>query len=88
MQADGDLTLIKDGTTMLWHTNTAGSGADHAVMQTDGNAVILTPTNVKKWESGTTGLTGAYFVVQDDGNLVLYRADGKVATGTATHQLN
>jgi hypothetical protein len=84
MQGDGNLVLYQ-GSTALWASNTAGSGADEAILQGDGNFVLYTSSGTPVWASNTAGNAGAYLDVQNDGDVVVYSASGTAlwSTGTA-----
>jgi outer membrane lipoprotein-sorting protein len=70
MQADGNLTLTKNGKTVLWHTGTGKNPGSLAVMQSDGNFVVYSAKKVALWHSKTVR-KGAVLVLQDSGNLVI-----------------
>ncbi|MCW2528889.1 MAG: hypothetical protein JWM76_3749 [Pseudonocardiales bacterium] len=56
LQADGDL-VVRSGQTVVWHTNTANSGAgNHLNLQNDGSLVLYNAKNLPLWSSayGTT----------------------------------
>jgi hypothetical protein len=87
MQTDGNLVLY-EGSTALWASHTAGSGATVAVMQDDGNFVLYTTAGKAVWATGTGGAgCETYLAVQNDGNVVVYDSAGKAifATNTCCH---
>ena len=73
----------QDYASVIWATDTDGSGADQAVMQSDGNLVLYRGENLPDnavWSSNTFGNDNAYLIVQDDGNVVIYRAGAVAGT--------
>jgi hypothetical protein len=77
MQSDGNLVLYVDGSTPIWASNTAGSGAYLATMQSDGNLVLYRLSDdAPVWSTETAGHPLAYLAVQSDGNAVVYSGDG------------
>jgi hypothetical protein len=76
-QTDGNLRLLIAATNVqLWQSNTAGQGANRAILQTDGNFVIYSPTRAD-WATGTNGRGTNLARLNDDGSFTLY-------AGTAT----
>jgi hypothetical protein len=77
MRRDGNLVIstISDGQT-TWSTNTAGSGADKAVMQSDGQFCLYNAAGILKWGTYTRD-AGSVLKLQNDGNLVVYNTLGK-----------
>lgn len=77
-QGDGNLVLYDDGTgTVLWTTNTAGTGPGRAILQLDGNFVVYDPDGRPVWASGTVDNTNGFLLLQNDGNLVIFRSGGE-----------
>ncbi|TAH34249.1 hypothetical protein EYC59_03110 [Candidatus Saccharibacteria bacterium] len=88
MQTDGNLVLRNWQDTIIWSSNTAGSGGTVFVLQaSDGNLVIYTAaTNgTAVWAANTGGKGGTKLIVQDDGNLVLYTSSGTPVWHTGTN---
>jgi hypothetical protein len=81
--ASGDLALM-EGTRRLWHSNTAGTGAQIAILQNDGNFVLYDANDIAIWNTGAVGYPGARLSLQNDGNLVLYSANGTVLFASNT----
>lgn len=88
MQTDGNLVLRNWQDTIIWSTNTAGSGGTVFVLQAaDGNMVIYTSaTNgTAVWSANTFDKGGTKLIVQNDGNLVLYTSTGTPVWATGTN---
>jgi hypothetical protein len=84
LQKDGNLVIstIPGGQT-TWSTNTAGSGADKAVMQQDGQFCLYNAAGVLKWGTYTRD-AGSVLKLQKDGILVVYSPKGYVVWNSAT----
>lgn len=79
MQNDGNLVLYRNGSQVVWATNTASSNAYVAVMQADGNFVVYRDgDDLPLWNTGTTGLIAGRLDLQDDENLVVYDIENAV----------
>ena len=76
LTTEGDLVLLDTAKgSLVWHTNTAGSGASKAIMQTDGNFVLYSDNNKAVWASNTQDLSTASASLHLDanGNLFIYQ---------------
>ncbi len=71
LQPDGNLVLYYQQ-TLLWASDTVGTGANHLRMGRDGNLVLSGSGSAMVWSSNTSGKGAANLVLQDDGNLVIY----------------
>lgn len=89
-QTDGNLVLYKNGTQVIWDTNTEICAPSQYVpyatrFQSDGNLVVyyslwnnpLQPVG-DVWDANTQGHPNSRLVVQDDGNVVIYDSNNKV----------
>jgi hypothetical protein len=54
MQPDGDAVVYQPGVGVVWHTGTAGSGADRFGLRDDGRPVVEKPDGTVVW-SGDSG---------------------------------
>jgi len=88
-QSDGNLVLKDSLGTVLWASNTAGSGADQLKLQTDGN-LVMRASGTAVWSSTTAGTGATRLVLNNDGSLALYdkktaywsvNGTGMIATG-------
>lgn len=90
MQTDGNLVIYEsNGTTPIWASNTAGSGAKNFLaMQPDANVVLYTSTGTPVWASGTAppdaleesqGLNSGWFLRSSSGQFELcMQGDGNL----------
>jgi len=90
MQHDENLVLYDTGVAgtmsrFLWASNTAGTGANYAIMQPDGNFVLYTSENRPVWASDTYASGGLVIILQNDANLVVYRADDAAVWASDTY---
>lgn len=84
MQTDGNLVLVKNGTTPLWHTATGKNPNAWAIMQGDGNLVVYTAANKPLWSSRTAPRPGSVLQQLNDGNAVIIYGRTRVwASNTA-----
>ena len=84
MQTDGNLVLVKNGKTALWHTGTGKNPNAWAVMQGDGNLIVYTAANKPLWSSKTAPRAGAVLQQLNDGNAVIMHGRTRVwASNTA-----
>ena len=87
-QTDGNLVLYKNGTQVIWDTNTENCiptpyAAYTTRFQPDGNLVVYYTTTpglqeIAVWDTNTQGHPNARLVVQDDGNVVIYDSNNRV----------
>lgn len=84
MQTDGNLVLVKNGKTALWHTATGKNPGAWAIMQGDGNLIVYTTANKPLWSSKTAPRAGAVLQQLNDGNAVIMHGRTRVwASNTA-----
>ncbi|KAL8111042.1 curculin-1-like [Apium graveolens] len=78
MQGDCNLVL-RDGTRVLWSTNTSGYGTNCRVtMQDDGNLVVYNDQGAL-WASNSwrQGRDSYELILQEDRNLVIYKGSAR-----------
>lgn len=76
LQADGNLVAYDSRKTVLWSSDTMGSGAVECILQDDGNLLLKNAYGKAVWASGTAGYKNSKLVMQNDGNLVIYNERG------------
>ena len=76
LQADGNLVAYDSRKTVLWSSDTMGSGAVECILQDDGNLLLKNAYGKAVWASGTAGYKNSRIVIQNDGNLVIYNERG------------
>lgn len=83
MQANGVLTLVRDGSVGLWNSytippiqpselNGPGVPGSTAAVMTNGAFGVTVPDGGAQWQTTSSAYPGSYLAVQNDGNLVLY----------------
>ena len=85
LRRDGNLVL-NEGLTMLWSSDTAGTGAHRVVMQHDGDLAmyrLLQYGSYPVWRSMSAGSDGAVLSVKDDGGVVIRLGDGPILWSAA-----
>jgi hypothetical protein len=84
MQSDGNLVLVKNGKTALWHTTTGKNPGAWAIMQSDGNLIVYSSANKPLWSSKTAIRTGSVLQMLNTGNAVIVHGRTTVwSTNTA-----
>jgi len=83
-QGDGNLVIYRthDG-SVVWHSQTYGSGAAFAQMQGDGNFVIYTAASQPVWSTGTGGITPTTFSLTDYGQAAVFTTIATWQTNTS-----
>ena len=79
LTVDGDLVLLNTTTgSLVWHSNTAGSGATQAILSNPGDLELYTADNKMVWDSKTSriGVLSASLHLDADGNLFVYQDFG------------
>lgn len=82
MQTDGNLVMLKNAKTVLWHTATGRNPGAYVAMQGDGNLVVYSANKRALWHSGTNR-GPSVLQMQNDGNAVIrYGRTAVWSTGT------
>jgi lysophospholipase L1-like esterase len=71
LQGDGNVVL-RQGSSALWSSGTAGMSPAVLIFQADGNLVEYSTSGQTLWQSQSAGLLGQTLLMQNDGNLVIY----------------
>ncbi|MDR0960664.1 MAG: hypothetical protein LBM23_10070 [Propionibacteriaceae bacterium] len=72
--------VTRQGTKVIWSSNTNGSGGNRAILQGDSNFGIYAGSK-SVWHVGTNGTGATYAVLQNDGNLGIYTPGNKAVWG-------